>query len=291
MSKFPLVTVIIPTRNSQKYIEMCLKSIENQVYEKIEVIVVDNNSSDQTKKIAKKSTNHIYNIGPERGAQINFGVKKAHGKYIYFTGPDLIVSKNFIKEAVEKCENTPCDAIYINVITKIKNPNIWQKVRILERKLYFKESGVSVARFLRKKAFIKIGGLEESFGGIAGDFEFQNRLDKYRFKTCFINSSEYNLDEWKSLKTIMSKSLYYGWLLKKYRDKYPEKTKKQYTPIRNEFIKHKDILFKDKPLLVFFILYKIIQYSFGSFGLLLSIISMENKNIQDFFYKLNYQKR
>jgi glycosyltransferase involved in cell wall biosynthesis len=57
----PLVSLIIPTYNSSKTIEDCLKSIKNQNYENIELIVVDNNSKDNTKEIALKYTNKVYN--------------------------------------------------------------------------------------------------------------------------------------------------------------------------------------------------------------------------------------
>lgn len=53
MDKNPLVSVIIPTQNSFKTLEKCLKSVKNQSYKNVEIIVVDNNSTDNTKEIAK----------------------------------------------------------------------------------------------------------------------------------------------------------------------------------------------------------------------------------------------
>lgn len=49
----PLVSIIIPTRNSAQFLGACLTSIINQTYKNIEMIVVDNNSTDKTKEIAK----------------------------------------------------------------------------------------------------------------------------------------------------------------------------------------------------------------------------------------------
>jgi len=74
-----LVSVIITTRNEEKNIENCLQSIWMQTYphDKIEIIVVDNNSTDRTKEIVARYTEKVYNFGPERSAQRNFGVGQA----------------------------------------------------------------------------------------------------------------------------------------------------------------------------------------------------------------------
>ena len=61
----PLVSVIVPTKNSSKTLEACLRSIKEQSYKNIEIIVVDNNSIDDTKESAKKYTDKVFNFGPE----------------------------------------------------------------------------------------------------------------------------------------------------------------------------------------------------------------------------------
>jgi len=102
----PIVSVIITTRNEEKNIENCLKSIKEQTYpqEEIEIIVVDNNSTDRTKEIVARYTENpsgngfafhgvkVYNFGPERSAQRNFGVQEAEGKYILYLDTDMILS-------------------------------------------------------------------------------------------------------------------------------------------------------------------------------------------------------
>jgi cellulose synthase/poly-beta-1,6-N-acetylglucosamine synthase-like glycosyltransferase len=59
-SMSPLVSIIIPTRNSARTLEKCLESIKHQTYSNIEVIVVDNFSDDETIEIAKKYTEKTY---------------------------------------------------------------------------------------------------------------------------------------------------------------------------------------------------------------------------------------
>lgn len=284
----PLVSVIIPTRNSAKSIGECLEDILSQTYKNVEIMVIDNNSNDSTKEIAKRYTKLVFNKGPERSMQVNFGIRKSKGKYVYYTGSDLLErSKNLIEEAVEKSEKDNADAIYLNVLTNINNPNIWQKARALERKLYFKEPGVSAARFYKRDVFLKLGGFDESFGGISDDLEFQHRLDLGGYKTEFINSFENNANEYDSLKIIVTRALYYGWFISRYMKKHPKKTKEQYRFIRKEFRKKK-ILFQDKIAFLGFVLYKLVQYFFGGLGVILARISKNNNKIESFLFKLNY---
>ena len=109
------VSVLITTRNEERNIENCLRSIKNQNYpqDKIEIIVVDNKSTDRTKEIAKGYTEKVYNFGSERSAQRNFGVKQASGKYILYLDADMILSEDVVFKCVEKCKNSDTIALYI----------------------------------------------------------------------------------------------------------------------------------------------------------------------------------
>ena len=102
---YSLVSVVVTTKNEERNIANCLESIKNQNLSSlsIEAIVVDNNSTDKTVEIvkshchceAKQKQSHIrlYNFGPERSAQRNFGIKQANGKYILYLDADMILSK------------------------------------------------------------------------------------------------------------------------------------------------------------------------------------------------------
>ena len=69
-----LVSVVVTTKNEQANIERCLESICIQTYEPIEIIVVDNGSTDLTKTIASRFTTNVFDHGPERSSQRNFGM-------------------------------------------------------------------------------------------------------------------------------------------------------------------------------------------------------------------------
>jgi glycosyltransferase involved in cell wall biosynthesis len=87
----PLVSVIIPTYNSARYIEEALESVFEQTFQDFEIIVVDDGSSDETREILKKYGDRVKylfqeNSGPA-GAR-NRGISNARGKYIAFLDAD-----------------------------------------------------------------------------------------------------------------------------------------------------------------------------------------------------------
>ncbi|MEM3836232.1 glycosyltransferase [Pyrobaculum sp.] len=74
MSK-PLVTIIVPTFNSEKTLQLCLESIRKQTYKNIEVIVVDNYSTDSTVSVAKKYDAKVIQVRGERARAKNIELK------------------------------------------------------------------------------------------------------------------------------------------------------------------------------------------------------------------------
>ena len=100
----PLVSVVIPTYNSQRTIGICLKSVREQTYSSIEVIVMDKNSSDRTSKIAESYGAKIFKLNSERTEAKNFGVKKALGEYVCFIDSDMELTPNVIEECVNLIE-------------------------------------------------------------------------------------------------------------------------------------------------------------------------------------------
>lgn len=284
----PLVSVLIPTRNSAKTLARALDAIATQTYPNIELIVIDNNSTDDTKLIAREYTKHVYNHGPERTFQVNFGARKATGKFLYFTGSDLAADQHLVEQAVRACEVDGYDAIYMNVQTVIDNPNKWQRARALERKCYYHQPGMSAARFYKKTTFWDVGGLDEKLGGISDDLEFQHRLDLAGIKTGFIAAYENNFGEYDSVRTIATRSLYYGWQIRRYFQKHPGTINRQYKPVRAEFWNNRHVLMSDKVGTLWLVVYKIVQYAFGGAGLVLCVITRGNRRIERQFYRLNY---
>lgn len=103
----PLVTVIIPAYNHEKYIEECLESVINQTYPNLEIIVINDGSKDNTDSIirrfvALKSRNITYLSKENEGLckTLNIGLEMTHGKYVSFIASDDAWLPSRIEEGV-----------------------------------------------------------------------------------------------------------------------------------------------------------------------------------------------
>ena len=176
----PFVSLVITTKNEEKNIGNCLESIRWQTYPQnlLEVIIVDNNSLDKTKEIAGKYTKNVFNKGPERSAQRNYGMKMARGKYLMYLDADMILSPTVIARAVEKLSqvsSTPPVALYIPEI--VLGNSYWGKVRRFERSFY-DGTVIDCARFIRKDTFEQVGGFDLNMTGPEDwDFDFHLPFD------------------------------------------------------------------------------------------------------------------
>jgi len=104
--KKPLVTISIPTLNSELFLEKCLDAILQQTYRHIEVIIVDGGSTDKTLEIAKKK--NICNILLCKSSLLDSrykGVINSTGKYSLLLDSDQILGKTTIERAVKKIED------------------------------------------------------------------------------------------------------------------------------------------------------------------------------------------
>ena len=94
----PLVSVIIPVYNGERYLEAALKSVIEQDYCPIEIIVVDDGSTDKSAEIAKyfKEIQYIFqsNKGPGPANARNTGIRAVKGEYIAFLDADDIWMPN-----------------------------------------------------------------------------------------------------------------------------------------------------------------------------------------------------
>jgi len=102
--KLPLVTIVIVTHNSARFIELCINSLLKAEYEQMEIVVVDNVSTDNTRKILSSFGDKIRlilsesNLGYASGC--NLGFENSRGPYVFLLNPDTEVKKDFLKPLV-----------------------------------------------------------------------------------------------------------------------------------------------------------------------------------------------
>jgi len=99
----PLISIIIPSQNNAKTIEVCLQSIKRSKYPHYEIIVVDRGSKDQTVTIAQKHTNKVYRINKNdsESAAYNRGVEAAHGDVYVFLKAEMCLRPETLSQIVE----------------------------------------------------------------------------------------------------------------------------------------------------------------------------------------------
>src|SRR6266536_2455959 len=104
METGPLATVVVPTKNTERTLERCLASVRAQTYPNVELIVVDNRSTDATMAIADKYADQAVTGGPERSAQRNQGWRIGQGRYLIFIDADMVLGENIVAEVVDTFE-------------------------------------------------------------------------------------------------------------------------------------------------------------------------------------------
>jgi len=112
LSSIPLVSVIIPCYNHGKYIEDTIQSISNQSYKKIEIIIVDDGSSDdytskKLRNLRNKKIKVIYQENGKTSKARNTGFSHSKGKYLLPFDADDLMDESFVEKAVHILEKYP----------------------------------------------------------------------------------------------------------------------------------------------------------------------------------------
>lgn len=166
-----LVSIIIPAYNSEKYIEECIGNILNQSYKKIEVIVIDDGSTDATASIVNgiclyDTRVKLYsqnNAGVS--AARNLGLNKSSGGFITFIDSDDLVSEKYIeilyRESVTynlDISCTRCRRVYRRTMNRgsdKKNSVVYETNEAIEKLLYQQDIGNTCWGKLFKEKIIK----------------------------------------------------------------------------------------------------------------------------------------
>ncbi|MCL5004211.1 MAG: glycosyltransferase [Patescibacteria group bacterium] len=202
-----MVSVIINTRNEAKNIESCLLSIKSQKTDvPVEIIVIDNGSRDTTANLASQLGARVYNFGPERSEQKNFGAQKASFDYLLFLDADMELSGAVIDESISEI-GRGYGALVVPEVSR--GEGFWAACKALEKRFYFNDSLIEAPRFFIKKVFLEVGGY--SPGMVAGeDWDLRNKLVRHGVRIGRIKALVFHNEGRLALSAILRKKYYYA---------------------------------------------------------------------------------
>lgn len=122
-----LISIILPCFNGQLFLERCLDSINNQTITNWELIIIDDGSTDDSKKIIEekytKFTNIRYMFKENGGVSSarNEGLKVAKGNYIFFMDVDDYLEKDTLEVAYEAMKSNDCNLVFLNYFIEENN--------------------------------------------------------------------------------------------------------------------------------------------------------------------------
>ena len=170
-----LITVIINVYNGEKYIKKCLDSIINQTYKNLEILIINDGSTDNTLNICKTYKDKRIKIITTKNQGLslsrNTGIDNAKGEYLYFTDADDYIELDTIEYLYNLCQKYNSDFSTCNSLTifdynfKIKKHK--EKIEILDsremlKKVLLTMNGTTWNKLIKKNIY--------------NDIRFENRI-------------------------------------------------------------------------------------------------------------------
>ncbi|MBM3231758.1 glycosyltransferase family 2 protein [Candidatus Pacearchaeota archaeon] len=165
-----LVSVVIPMYNEKKDIPYCIRSLKAQTHKKIELILVDDGSTDTTIRVAndtaRKEKIKIKILNQKHGGPgkaRNFGAKNSKGEILIFVDSDMTFDKDYIKNLIKPINKEVIGTTHDNEIV-LNTKNIWSRcwghIRVSPKDA----DKVKIFRAIDRKKFLDLGGFDPDYG-------------------------------------------------------------------------------------------------------------------------------
>jgi glycosyltransferase involved in cell wall biosynthesis len=265
----PLVSVVIPTYNSEKFLGRCLRSVKAQSYSNIEIIIVDNYSIDGTREIAEKFGAQVILCKVGRSRARNAGANLAYGKFILSLDSDMELTPRVVEACLDAVKNNEGIGGVI-IPERSVGSSFWVEVRGFERSFYT-NTEVESARFFKKDLVEKVNGFDEDVVYFE-ESTLPQKIENLGFNvkarvSAEILHHEDNFSLWKWLQ----KKFYYGKTFRLYETRYKNYASKQMSISNRFLIFVKNKSFYLKPLLALgVIVLKLLEYFSVGLGFLTS---------------------
>lgn len=151
-----LVSIVVPVYNKEKYIGSCLDSIITQEYQNMEIILVDDGSTDNSGRIcdeyAKKDQRICVRHQSNQGVSVarNQGIEMSKGKYICFWDSDDVMNKSLLSKCIPQMINQRLDMLYFNIDCRAEHGEGYWNKPIKQGITEFKKSAENVSFILKE---------------------------------------------------------------------------------------------------------------------------------------------
>ncbi len=214
----PTVSVVVPVKDSIRTIEACLRSIRAQTWEPLELIVIDNFSTDGTWEVAQRFAHHAEQAGPERSAQRNLGVERASGPWILWIDADMELPPTIVERAMAAAVDEEADGVFVPEVTV--GDGYWTACRALERSCCIEEVLMQSPRLLRATTCAAPAGSSSPCRAPRMP-SCASRMIGDGCRLAWIPDLIVHDEGRMSLGFIVSKRYYYGRGLKRYKAEHP----------------------------------------------------------------------
>ncbi len=203
------VSVVVPTRNSIRTLDACLASVRAQRGVDVELVVVDNHSSDGTPDVARRHAHRVLTAGPERSAQRNAGVRAGTAEWICWIDSDMVLPPQTLLTALDVAAAEGVRAVSVPEFSV--GSGFWTACRALERSCYVDDgTALHNPRLLRRDLFDELGGFNEDLAG-PEDADLRLRLVGRGERLGYAPQVLIEHDEGRlTLRGVWAKRVYYG---------------------------------------------------------------------------------
>jgi glycosyltransferase involved in cell wall biosynthesis len=237
VTRDPVISFVVPTLNAGPTINACLESLRAQTYPAVEIVVVDNGSTDDTLAIATRLATVTATFGPERCAQRNHGARIASGEILVFVDADMVLEPQIAAECAELFAGD--ERIGACVLPERSfGAGYFARCRVLEKELYLGDDRVEAARAFRRHSFAMVDGFDESMNAFE-DWDLHDRVRDRGWNLGRIAATVWHNDGVVSPRRQFKKKLYYGRQSGRYlasRD-----TPRRRSLVRNGLLRHRHL--------------------------------------------------
>jgi glycosyltransferase involved in cell wall biosynthesis len=238
----PLVSVVVPTRDSARTVARCLVSLRAQTWPAVELIVVDNGSRDGTWEVAAGLADVALRAGPERSAQRNLGIRRAAGEWVLWVDADMVLAPDALERSLAAARAADAQAVFLPEAST--GSGFWASCRALERRCYAGEPRIEAPRLVRADVLGRAGGFEAANTGTE-DAALRNRLLAAGVRLTWADTVVVHDEGRLRLGAVLGKRFYYGRSLPAYHQAHPGAAAAQARATLAAYWRHRRLLAAD----------------------------------------------